>query len=83
MPASPGPASHRLSTRQREVLQLVATGWSSVRIAAHLGLSTRTVENHRAHACRRLGLRGPNALLRWTWQHLDQPAAGPANREIE
>lgn len=61
------PAS--LSDRQRQILHLVAAGWTSPHIARHLGLSPRTVENHRAHACRRLGLRGNHALLRWALLH--------------
>lgn len=71
---------HHLSHRQREVMDLVALGWSSARIATHLGLSKRTVENHRAHASRRLGLRGSNALLRWA---LLNPAASAPPESIE
>jgi len=61
------PAS--LSDRQRQILHLVAAGWTSPHIARHLGLSPRTVENHRAHACRRLGLRGNHPPLRWAPPH--------------
>lgn len=54
-----------LTPRQAQVLQLVSQGLSSRQIAQHMGVGVRTVENHRAHICRRLGLRGPNALLRY------------------
>lgn len=37
-----------LTDRQREVLSMVVAGASSKRIAASLGISRRTVENHRA-----------------------------------
>ena len=46
-----------LSPREREVLRLLAEGLSSKEIAESLGLSVRTVENHRANITRRTGLR--------------------------
>ena len=46
-----------LSVRERDVLRYVAEGMSSKEIADMLGLSVRTVENHRASICRRTGLR--------------------------
>jgi len=38
-------------------------------IAAKLGISLRTVENHRAHICQKLDLRGSNALLKFALTH--------------
>lgn len=52
-----------LTPTQRKVLALVAQGRTNRRIAEVLGVGVRTVENHRAHICKRLELRGPNALL--------------------
>lgn len=46
-----------LSVRERDVLRFVAEGLSSKEIAECLGLSVRTVENHRASITRRTGLR--------------------------
>ena len=46
-----------ISVRERDVLRYVAEGLSSKQIADILGLSVRTVENHRASICRRTGLR--------------------------
>lgn len=37
-----------LTTRQRQIMELVITGHPSKNIAADLGISQRTVENHRA-----------------------------------
>lgn len=54
-----------LSAREREVLTLVAAGLSSKAVAARLGVSPRTVENHRAHLQRKLGLRGAAELTRF------------------
>lgn len=52
-----------LSERERVVLQLLAEGLSSKQIAARLGLSGRTVENHRASIMKRTGLRSIPALV--------------------
>ena len=46
-----------LSPRERDVLRFLAEGHSSKEIAECLGLSVRTVENHRARITRRTGLR--------------------------
>jgi DNA-binding NarL/FixJ family response regulator len=54
-----------LSDREREVLQLLAEGRSSSEIAARLGISTRTVESHRANVMRKLGLHTVAALTKY------------------
>lgn len=46
----------QLSAREREVLQLVAQGWSNQRIAEHLVLSPITVRNHVSHILTKLQL---------------------------
>ena len=46
-----------LSPRERDVLRFLAEGMSSKEIADRLGLSVRTVENHRGNISRRTGLR--------------------------
>ena len=46
----------RLTTREREVLHLVAEGHSSAEIAQRLYISPRTVEGHRSSLMRKLGL---------------------------
>jgi DNA-binding NarL/FixJ family response regulator len=46
-----------LSTREREVLQLLAEGKSSKDIAAHLDVAVPTVETHRRQIMDKLGLR--------------------------
>lgn len=49
--------SVELSVREREVLRFIAEGLSSKEIGERLGISVRTVENHRASITRRTGLR--------------------------
>jgi two-component system, NarL family, response regulator NreC len=45
-----------LSRRETEVLRSIALGYTSAEIAAKLHLSRRTIETHRAHIHRKLGL---------------------------
>ena len=57
-----------LTTREREVLHLVAQGEATPAIAARLGLSPRTVETHRTNLMRKLGLRSQTDLIRYALQ---------------
>ena len=50
------PAWSALSSRQREVLQLMAEGHSTKAIAELMHISPKTVETHRAELMRRLGI---------------------------
>ena len=54
-----------LTTRQREVLRLVAGGKSTKEIAFFLNLSVKTVETHRAQIMERLGIRDVPGLVRY------------------
>jgi two-component system CheB/CheR fusion protein len=54
----------RLTPRQREILQRVLAGEPSKNIAADLGLSQRTVENHRAAIMKKCGVQSIPALAR-------------------
>ena len=58
-----------LTPAERRVLQLVARGLTSAEIADALGNSPKTIENHRSHICAKLGLTGPQALLRFALEH--------------
>jgi DNA-binding CsgD family transcriptional regulator len=46
-----------LSPRQLECLKRIAAGETSMRIAASLGISPRTVDHYVALACAKLGVR--------------------------
>ena len=54
-----------LTSRERQVLYLAASGHTNAKIAAMLVISTRTVETHRAHVMRKLGLRTQGDLIRY------------------
>ncbi len=54
-----------LTTREREVLQLSAESASATEVAARLGISPRTVETHREHLMRKLGLQSQTDLIRY------------------
>ena len=53
-----------LSTRQLEVLLLLAAGQTTRQAAEHLGVAVKTVEAHRATLMRRLGVRTIGELVR-------------------
>jgi DNA-binding NarL/FixJ family response regulator len=48
--------SSMLSAREREVLQLIAEGWSTRQIASHLYVSVKTIETHRRQIMKKLDL---------------------------
>jgi len=54
-----------LTTREREVLQMVAEGRTSGEIANRLFISPRTAEGHRANLMRKLGLQNNADLIRF------------------
>ncbi len=55
----------RLTSREREVLQLAAEGHANAEIAERLFISRRTVETHRANLFQKLGLRSQTDLVRF------------------
>jgi DNA-binding NarL/FixJ family response regulator len=58
-----------LSSRERQVLQLVAEGKSSAEIAAILSLSLKTVETYRSRLMKKLGIGDLPGLVRFAIQH--------------
>jgi DNA-binding NarL/FixJ family response regulator len=58
-----------LTPSERRILFLIADGLSSKEIGSELSIHYRTVENHRTNICRKLGIEGANALLRFAVQH--------------
>ncbi len=63
-----------LSSREREVLDLVATGLTDAAIAHRLGCRPRTVDKHLEHAYRALGVGNrAAAVARWLRDEVPRP----------
>ena len=60
----PKPRKARLTSREMEVLQLIAEGKANKQIAAELGIGMKTVERHREHIMEKLNLHGTAGLTR-------------------
>lgn len=60
---------HKLTRREREILQQVATGCTSRHIAEQLNLSVKTVEKHRSNLMRKLNLHNASALTTFAIGH--------------
>ena len=60
--------SDPLTTREREVVKLIAEGRSSKEIADLLFISTRTVDNHRANIMEKLNLKKAVDLVKYAIQ---------------
>lgn len=72
-----GASIERLSSREKQILQLIVEGHTNASIAYQLGLSERTVENHRASLMRKLNVHSQAKLIRVAIQNklvsLDEP----------
>lgn len=64
-----GPDRHGLSTREREVLRLVAAGRTNRDIAEALGISERTVDRHVSNLFTKLDVSSRAAATAWAYQH--------------
>ena len=54
-----------VTSREREVLHLLAEGWANKEIASALGITTKTVETHRARIMAKLELHSMSELVRY------------------
>lgn len=76
-PAGPAPADDPatdpgldlLSAREREVMQLLARGYTYREIGSRLFISVKTVESHASNVLRKLQLSNRNELTRWAASH--------------
>jgi len=55
----------RLTNREREILQLIAEGYTSKQIAEMLFISVKTVDNHRANIMNKLEIHDTAGLVRY------------------
>jgi len=64
-PEAPDPELDQLTTREREVLRLLARGYSYKELSARLSISVKTVESHASAVLRKLQLSNRRELSRW------------------
>ena len=69
-----------LTPRQRDVMAMVLAGRPSKNIASDLGISQRTVENHRASIMRKTGVKSLPALARLALAAASDDGNRPAGR---
>jgi len=73
-----GSSLELLTPREREVLQLIAEGYTNQQIADRLYVSVKTVEAHKAHISQKLGARNRTELVRYAIEKglfkIDDPA---------
>lgn len=65
-------AFNNLSKSELVIVKLIAQNMTSDEISSHLGISRKTVENHRFNIAKKLNLRGKLSLLRYC---LNNPSA--------
>ena len=61
----PGGHASRLTSREREIVQLLSEGKSSKEVASSLGISVKTAETHRANVMRKLEIHSVSELVRY------------------
>jgi PAS domain S-box-containing protein len=54
-----------LSTRERQVLELIASGCATKEAASKLGISYKTADSHRSHVLKKLGLHETASVVRF------------------
>ncbi|MHC4981602.1 MAG: response regulator [Planctomycetota bacterium] len=55
----------RLTTRERQVLQLIAEGKTNRQVAEELNLAVKTVDTHRSHLMRKLDIHDQTSLVKF------------------
>jgi DNA-binding NarL/FixJ family response regulator len=74
LPPGDGGATARLTSREREVLQLLAEGRSTKEVAATLDIGIKTAETHRANLMKKLDLQTIADLVRFAVRnHIVEP----------
>lgn len=58
----------KLTEREKQVISLIARGYSMTNIAKALGLSPHTINSHRAKLCSKLGVRRTTQLAIWAFR---------------
>jgi DNA-binding CsgD family transcriptional regulator len=63
------PGLFQLTPAERRVLKLIAQDKTSKEIAKQLGVSLRTIENHRTNICSKLDVHGIHSLLKFAFEN--------------
>lgn len=71
-PASDKDGLHLLTPSESTILKLISQMKTSKEIAISLGISIKTVQNHRNNICKKLDLSGTHALLKFAMERSDQ-----------
>jgi len=58
-----------LTGREQQVMEMLARGMTNREIAEHLDISIKTVDTHRGHVLKKLGLRNNSELTRFAVKH--------------
>ena len=66
---TPGSMNVSLSSRELEIIELVAEGLTNQEIAERLTISKRTVDNHVSNVFTKTGSKNRVALLNWAMDH--------------
>ena len=67
--ANSSPVDDPLTGRERQVLKLVAEGYSTKECATILGVSVKTADSHRTRLMRKLDIHGTAGLVRYAVRH--------------
>ena len=63
------PGLDMLTPTERKILKLISEDRTSKEIAEGLGISPRTVDNHRSNMGEKLGLHGSHSLLKFAYDN--------------
>jgi len=65
-PKHPGAVQELLSDRERDVLRMIAQGYTNKEIGTRLDISAKTVESYKSRAIQKTGLRGRAEIVRYS-----------------
>lgn len=61
--------NHHLTIRELEILSLISQGMKNNEIAQQLFISSRTVNVHKSHICKKLGLKSTSELSHFAYSN--------------
>jgi len=67
--AGDGHPASALTAREQQVMEMLSRGLTNREIAEHLEISIKTVDTHRGHVLKKLGLRNNSELTRFAIKH--------------